>query len=66
MGEKSSGVVEKRGIKVTPVKPIEYILVTDRHSKILLSSFDRFELIRLANKIRKAGGSVTIFKATKL
>lgn len=45
--------------------PREYLLVTDKDSKILKSSLDRFELIRLANIIRKGGGEVTIFKATK-
>jgi hypothetical protein len=43
----------------------EYLLVTDKDSKILKSSLDRFELIRLANIIRKGGGEVTIFKSTK-
>lgn len=44
----------------------EYLLVTDRDSKLIKSSFDRFELIKLANIIRKGGGEVTIFKATRL
>jgi len=49
-----------------PKLPTEYLLVTDRDSKILKSSENRFELVKLANTIRKAGGEVTIFKATKL
>lgn len=43
----------------------EYLLVTDKTSKVLKSSLDRFEIIRLANVIRKGGGEVTIFKSTK-
>jgi hypothetical protein len=43
----------------------EYLLVTDKDSKILKSSHDRYELIRLANVIRKGGGEVTIFKSTR-
>ena len=44
----------------------EWLLVTDRDSKILKSSLDRYELVKLANVIRKGGGEVTIFKSTKL
>ena len=45
---------------------VEWLLVTDRDSKILKSSPDRYELVRLANTIRRAGGEVTIFRSTKL
>lgn len=44
----------------------EYILVSDKDSKVLKSSPDRFLIIRLANMIRKAGGQVTIFKSTNM
>lgn len=46
--------------------PTEYIVVTDRDSKVILSTQDHYEAVRLANKIRAAGGEVTIFKSTKL
>jgi hypothetical protein len=49
-----------------PKVPTEWILVSDRTSKVLKSSLDRYELVRLANVIRKAGGEVTIFKGTNL
>lgn len=48
------------------VKTTEYLLVSDTTSLVLQSSTDRFELVKMANLIRKAGGEVTIFKETKL
>ncbi len=44
--------------------PTEYILVTDKTSKILQSGTYN-ELKKLAGLIRRGGGEVTIFKATK-
>ena len=52
---------------VPPTKepePTEYILVTDRDSKIVKAG-SYIELKALAGLIRKSGGEVTIFKATK-
>jgi hypothetical protein len=43
----------------------EYLVVSDRDSKILKSTTDYYEAVRLANLIRRGGGEVTIFKATK-
>lgn len=43
----------------------EYIVVTDNTSEVILSTTDWNEAVKLATKCRKAGGSVTIFKATK-
>lgn len=42
----------------------EYIVVTDRDSKVVLSG-TYAECVRFANNVRKCGGEVTIFKATK-
>lgn len=44
----------------------EYLLVTDKTSEVLMTSPDRHEVQKLANKIRRAGGEVTIFKALNL
>lgn len=44
----------------------EYLVVTDRDSKILKSTADRYEAIRIANMIRKGGGEVTVFKNTRM
>ena len=44
----------------------EYIAVSDKTSEVLKSSTDRFEVIKLANLVRRAGGEVTIFRSTKL
>jgi hypothetical protein len=49
-----------------PKTPTEWLLVTDKTSKVLKSSLDRYELVRLANVIRRAGGEVTIFRSTNL
>lgn len=46
--------------------PIEYILVADLTSKVIKSSTDRYEIVKLANAIRNAGGQVTVFRSTKL
>ena len=59
-------------IEPTPLEkeelPSEYILVSDKNSEVLLSALgweNCGELRRTAALIRKAGGEVTIFKATK-
>ena len=44
---------------------MEYIVVSDRDSKVLFSSTDWNEIKRIANLCRASGGEVTIFKATK-
>lgn len=43
----------------------EYIIVADNTSKVLMSTSDWNEAVRYANMIRRGGGVVTIFKATK-
>lgn len=43
----------------------EYLVVSDRDSKILMSTTDWYEAVKLANLIRRGGGEVTIFKSTK-
>lgn len=47
------------------VQLTEYLLVTDHTSKVLKSSTDYLEVKKLANFIRRGGGSVTIFRSTK-
>ena len=44
--------------------PVEYLLVSDKDSKVLKSSLDWYEVVKLANLIRRGGGEVTIFKST--
>lgn len=46
--------------------PTEYLVVSDKNSKILKSDTDRYAVIRLANVIRRGGGEVTVFKSTKM
>lgn len=43
----------------------EYLVVTDKTSKILKSTTKYNEAVKLANLIRRGGGEVTIFKATR-
>lgn len=43
-----------------------YIVVSDTNSKVLLSTENHYEAQKLATKIRNAGGSVTVFRSTKL
>jgi hypothetical protein len=49
----------------------EYLIVSDTNSEVIFSSHKEnaeqplAATIKLANFIRKAGGAVTIFKATK-
>lgn len=44
---------------------IEYLVVTDKTSKILLSTTNYYEAVKMANLIRRGGGEVTVFKSTK-
>lgn len=48
-----------------PSFPNVYLVVTDKDSKILKSTSDFYEAVRIANLIRSGGGEVTIFKATR-
>lgn len=52
--------------KKKPQLPTEYVLISDRDSRVLKSSLDRVEVVRLANLMRRAGGEVTVFKSTKM
>lgn len=52
----------------SPTNPVllsEYIIVTDRTSLVIFSSTDWPTVREKAAFVRKAGGEVTIFKATK-
>lgn len=44
---------------------IEYLVVSDKTSEVILSSEDLGECRKLATKVRKCGGAVTIFKSLK-
>ncbi len=48
-----------------PSSPTEYLIVADKTSKIVLSTTDFAEVRKEVSFIRKAGGEVTVFKATK-
>lgn len=43
----------------------EYLVVADRNSRVLKSTRDWYEAVKLAKLIRRGGGEVTIFKSTK-
>lgn len=43
----------------------EYLVVTNKDSKILLSTTDYYAAVKCANLIRRGGGEVTIFKSLK-
>lgn len=43
----------------------EYLVVSDKTSEVILSSEDLGECRKLANKVRKCGGEVTLFKSIK-
>lgn len=43
--------------------PREYLVVSDKNSKVLKSTQNYYEAVRLANIIRRGGGEVTIFRA---
>jgi len=59
---------DTNAILAKPKQPIEYIVVAIRENqgKVLLHTFDHYEAQKLATKIRAAGGSVTVFRSTKL
>lgn len=44
--------------------PVEYIVVADKTSKVLLSTPRWSDAVKTANLMRRAGGEVTIFKST--
>lgn len=44
---------------------VEYLVVSDKNSEVILSSEDLGECRKLANKVRKCGGEVTLFKSLK-
>lgn len=58
-------ITASKSADLSKLLPREYLLVTDKDSKILKSSLDYLELLRLANTIRRSGGEVTIFKSMK-
>jgi hypothetical protein len=43
----------------------EYLVISDKNSKVLLSTHDYIEAKALSSKIAQAGGSSTIFKSIK-
>jgi hypothetical protein len=48
-----------------PTKPATgYIVVSDHNNEVLKSTPDWYEAVKMANLIRRGGGSVTIFKST--
>lgn len=46
-------------------EPVEYIVVSDINSVVLASNSDFSEIRKVVSLVRKAGGAVTVFKATK-
>jgi len=46
-------------------RTVEYLVVTDKDSKILLSTLNYYEAVKMANLIRRGGGEVTVFKSTR-
>lgn len=48
-----------------PKKDVEYLVVSDTNSKVLLSTTSYTEAKALCSKIAQAGGSSTIFKSIK-
>ena len=58
-------LVAKR-TQVRTLRAVEWILVSDVNSKVLKSNENRYEIVKLANTIRSAGGQVTVFRSTKL
>ena len=48
-----------------PTIPTEYLVVSDKNSKVILSTTVYKEAVRLANLVRAAGGEVTVFKSLK-
>jgi hypothetical protein len=56
---------QKAPTDTTAEEHIEYLVVSDKNSEVILSSEDLGECRKLATKVRKCGGSVTIFKSLK-
>lgn len=56
-----------KSVELTPKERLltEYLVVTDRDSKVLMSTVEYPAAVRFANLMRKAGGEVTIFKSLK-
>lgn len=48
-----------------PTEPTEYLVVSDTNSKVILSTLEYREAVKMANLIRSAGGDVTVFKSLK-
>jgi hypothetical protein len=46
-------------------KVVEYLVISDKNSKVLLSTHDYIEAKSLAAKIAQAGGSSTVFKSIR-
>lgn len=44
---------------------VEYLVVSDKNSEVILSSENLGDCRKLATKIRKCGGEVTLFKSIK-
>jgi ABC-type nitrate/sulfonate/bicarbonate transport system ATPase subunit len=44
---------------------VEYLVISDKNSKVLLSTHDYIEAKSLSSKIVQAGGSSTVFKSIK-
>ncbi len=69
MNDQTSNVLLENG-PVSLIQPQtkdqEYIVVSDNQSEVLLSTHNRYEAQKFAGKIRRAGGSVTVFKALEI
>ena len=50
---------------MVPPDPVKYLVITDKTSKVLKATAKWNEAVKLANLIRRGGGEVTIFKATR-
>ncbi len=46
--------------------PIEYLVVSDRNSAVLLSTENRGEALDLLRKIEEAGGTATLFRSVEV
>jgi ABC-type nitrate/sulfonate/bicarbonate transport system ATPase subunit len=46
-------------------KVVEYLVISDKNSKVLLSTHDYIEAKALSSKIAQAGGSSTVFKSIR-
>lgn len=44
---------------------VAYIVLADKSEKVILSTNDYHEAVRMANLIRRAGGEVTVFRSLK-